>query len=780
MTTERPLVDTLILLGQSGPWGDPWTPTWSGPLWLPILLAIACIAVVAACYLFELRGVSFVRRLFLTLLRSAAVLLIAWMMFGWIWTPYAEEPADLLLLVDASRSMLTEDIRSGGDETRPRSRFDAARALLTEGGEKSLLSQLGERRRIRLAHFGEETFWLSVDSAQQRRQLAELAAQASSTRLGDAIEQALRLQRGRAAAAMVVLTDGAQTGGLPLSAAAEQAKEAGIPLYFIGLGDDRPVRDVRLHNLAYPSTVFLGDVASIEADIEMQGYAERSLQVTLKGPRAEAIASETIVVRADSPVRVRLPVRPAELGDWRFTLEIETPPGDANPENDRLEGQIRVREETVRVFVVDRRPRYDIRYLVDLLSRARKRGAQTEPAFEVRLFLQEGDPVLSRQDPIAIDAFPRAAELAQFDVIVLGDLQLSLLGAAAQRDLLDVITRGGAGLVLLPSAKEGFARWENQPLELLMPARSQFITPLDAEEAARPSVLTPIGRQTPFCLLGEKPSQSETAWKTYPAVMGLLAPQQLRPDVRVLLEARGATMADGRAAPIITSHFVGAAKVLCHWSDESWRWAAPRTRDHYDQYWMQAIRSLCAAESAPNDELFRLTTDSDAYDEGEPVRISLHFRDESLAPDDDQGVVVSLRSESVVRHLRLTRDAVRRDFFQGAATSLSPGAYTASIVRPALVSTPSQQPSFEVRSRSSETARLRPDFAALRSAAAESGGRFYMLQTAGSLLKELPQAETQRTTPLPPRSAWNLPHWAALLVLLLVSEWFLRRSSGLL
>src|SRR5436190_21801079 len=109
----------MNLFAQSSPWQYSWTPTWAAPFWIPGAIGVFCIAVVAICYLIELRGVALGRRSILTILRSTAILLLGWMLLGWSWTPFAEEPADLVVLVDASRSMLTEDVAEKGGTVKP-------------------------------------------------------------------------------------------------------------------------------------------------------------------------------------------------------------------------------------------------------------------------------------------------------------------------------------------------------------------------------------------------------------------------------------------------------------------------------------------------------------------------------------------------------------------------------------------------------------------------------------------------------------------------------------
>jgi hypothetical protein len=72
------------------------------------------------------------------------------------------------------------------------------------------------------------------------------------------------------------------------------------------------------------------------------------------------------------------------------------------------------------------------------------------------------------------------------------------------------------------------------------------------------------------------------------------------------------------------------------------------------------------------------------------------------------------------------------------------------------------------------------DAADLRSAAKTSQGKLYTIETARTLLEDLPRGRQVRIESLPPTPIWNLPLWAALFVVLIATEWLLRKRVGLL
>src|SRR5205085_2209689 len=103
-----------------------------------------------------------------------------------------------------------------------------------------------------------------------------------STQLGTAVQQVLNDFRGSSLAAVIALTDGITTEGEDLASVSRKALQMGVPLFFIGLGDDHDVRALKLHDLQVESSVYVNDRLVSEARLTGQGYTDqRIVPVTL-------------------------------------------------------------------------------------------------------------------------------------------------------------------------------------------------------------------------------------------------------------------------------------------------------------------------------------------------------------------------------------------------------------------------------------------------------------------------------------------------------------------
>jgi Ca-activated chloride channel homolog len=176
-------------------------------------------------------------------------LLLAWL--GWICLlgaiarpQYTGDPValpesgrDLMLAVDISGSMNTEDMQLGGAVTN---RLNVVKSVVSD----FIAKRTGDR--VGLVLFGSNAYLqapLTFDLAtvDQLLQEAPIGIAGGKTAIGDAIGLAVKRLRERPSEARVLLllTDGANNvGEIPPDKAAELARTEGIRIYTIGVGSD--------------------------------------------------------------------------------------------------------------------------------------------------------------------------------------------------------------------------------------------------------------------------------------------------------------------------------------------------------------------------------------------------------------------------------------------------------------------------------------------------------------------------------------------------------------
>ena len=126
---------------------------------------------------------------------------------------------------------------------------------------------------------------------------AELEPRGTQTRLGQALDDQLYRYRDAPLAGVIVISDGAQNAGIEPSAAIEAAREAGVPLYTIGVGSTEPRRNLAVRDLVVPTRAFPGDTLNIAGYLQATGYAGRSVDVELLRRRTEEAGRQRHVDR---------------------------------------------------------------------------------------------------------------------------------------------------------------------------------------------------------------------------------------------------------------------------------------------------------------------------------------------------------------------------------------------------------------------------------------------------------------------------------------------------
>ncbi len=787
---------TEISRSHSWPWGP------SGTL----LLVAAAAAWVVYVYGHERGRAGVGLKTLLASLRILLIVLLVFLLYGWMLNRHRTDLPDLVLMLDDSASMATVDESRDGKQQAdlarrlqaaalPQSaRLELVKLLLLER-DATLLRQLQQRYRLKVFLAGGSARPLAGGAPAEATseapawaaELRQVQAGEPVSRLGKSLQEVLASQRGRPTAALILFTDGVTTEGKTISEAAAEARRKAVPLFLVGLGNTQPPRDVRVADLLVDDVVFAGDLVHFDFKVSAAGYEgqQATARLTIQGQAGPPVAEQQFTLgQAGAPQSIRLSYRPTDKGDYEFAVDVKPLDGEANLENNRQTRVVKVRDDALRVLYVQAYPSYDFRYLKTVLGRSLKSDSK-DKSVELTTVLQEADLEYAALDETAARVFPvNRDELFAYDVLIFGDVNPAFLSRSVLENIVAFVEQRGGGLVVLAGPRYTPLAYRDTPLAALLPVNLETASGplpgavLDQEFAPQP---TRLGIASPQMQLADTLPASLALWREMPPWYWSLTASDLRPGARALAADPGRLGAGGEHLPLISMQFVGAGKVIFHASDETYRWARhPAGEGYYTRYWVQTLRYLSRAKLLEGGRLAELTSERTEYRRGEAVRLRARFFDDRLAPAADDGVTVMLESDgSQRRQLVLRRDAVNRGVFEGLAGNLPDGQYRAWIASPTVAGQPPSQ-RFAVVAPPGEQARLEMDAADLQAAAQTSQGRFYTFPTAANLLRDLPRGRQVRIESLPPVPIWNSAVWAGLFVVLITSEWLLRKRAGLL
>lgn len=762
---------------------------WTWPAWATLLLVAGAAGWILVCYLRDVGSAGRVYRMALASIRMAVVALVLFMIASFVLSLNRTGLPYVVVALDDSASMGTVDryhdkklvelveerLKQAGLDRG--TRMNLAKALLLSD-DANLLRSIEKRYKLKLYLLAGSARNVPGNVDELLPELQQAEANGETSRLGQGIEEILDDLRGTPPSAILLLTDGINTEGETLADAAQQARRKGVPLFAVALGSELPTRDLELTDLLVDDVVFVNDVVNFEFKLSGAGLEGRKVKVTLREKNGrQPLAEQMVTIGPEGqPQKVRLPYRPTEIGEFDYVVEVERLPEETQADNNRQTRRVSVRKEQIKVLLVQSYPNYEFRYLKHLLER--------DSTIQLKTVLQEADLEYAEQDQSALRVFPvRRDELFAYDVLIFGDVNPAFLSGSALEFISDFATEKGGGVVFISGPRHTPLEYRDTPLAVLFPIDFNGAAGPDPGQVVNePYQMTPTddGLASPAMQLGDTPAETVEIWRKLPSLYWFFEAPTLKPAARVWAEHPVRLGPDGRRLPLIAMQYVGSGKVVFHATDETWRWRFRVGDVFFARYWVQTIRFLSRSKLLGKDRSAELTVDRREYRRGEPVRMRVRFLDDRQAPAEDDGVTLVVEhSGDKNRRVTLHRGGGHRGVFEGTLNNPTDGEYHVWLAAPSL---PGEAPTadFRVAPPPGERARLQTDVAELRSASAETKGRFYTIETAGKIVRDLPAGRQVKTEPLPPIVLWN--HWllAPLALGLLVAEWVLRKWGGML
>lgn len=669
-----------------------------------------------------------------------------------------EVPRTLPLLMDRSGSMSLQE--SGGVSRLQR----AQGAFASPDGQEMLLS-LKQDMHV-------PTFTFHESSLEEWDELEPpLVAAGEKTAVGEAVRQVLERYRGAPLAGVVVVSDGGQNSGVSLGAVARQLKDAGVALYTVGVGDPK-VRDVAVEAVEVREVLLADDAAPVTVKFRTQGMKGDSGRVVISMSGVD-VAEENVRIEADGLQQVTTLFIPKQRGEYVMDARFEVDNGvEALSENNTGHTVLRVVDRRLKVLLLDQAPRWEFKYLEAMLLRERR--------VDLSCFLFEGDRETARiPGSPYLEQFPaRAEDLFDFDLILLGDIDPSLLAEDRLSLLSDYVATAGGALTVIAGKRfmpSAFSRTQLEqllPVELsgasFGPAKSLSVRPLRLG-------LTPAGRESVMLRLGDEPQASEALWRGLPPIYWAAAVQRAKPAAEVLLTRPDPSSASGEA-PVLALHRYGAGEVLFVGTDNFWRFRRNVGARYHTILWGQIIQRMAGARLLVESPRATLRSNGRHFEQGDRVQVYARLFTESWDPREDQRVEAVLATED---------DPERRENVILRAVPSQPGMYRAELsaglpgnYRLAVSGDEIATLDFTVTDNNREYTRASLNEGLLRDLSADTGGVYIPL----ARLRELPAAITERRTRLTSLmeiELWSSPLFFGLILLILVAEWVVRKVSEL-
>ena len=610
------------------------------------------------------------------------------------------------------------------------------------------------------------------------------------TNIEAALEQALQRAAARPVSGIVVMSDGRSEWPARVLRRLQADK---IPVYVVPLGSPEPLGDLAIRRVEAPRRAFVRDKVPVIVEVEGRGLDHAANASGGAGPaRVKLIDQQTSEVLDEQDIdlsqlagsesgdglAVTLTAEPELAGEanWVAIVERDGASGsteDLIPENNLRPMEIELIDRPLRVLYVDGYPRWEYRYVKNLLVREKTVESSVMLISADRDFAQEGNQPITR--------LPRSSEeFAAFDVIILGDVPATFF-SPQQLDMIRAhVAERGAGLLWIAGPRSMPSSYAGTALADLLPMRGSLKLPAIGEQVTMAA--TALAERLGVLRL-QTAVNDQSGWPTELADPGTgwsrlfyaqrIEPGLLKPAAEVLAQTVNAF--GGTQLPLVINMRYGAGQSIYVATDEIWRWRYGRGELLHEQFWVQMIRMLGRESLITGGEPAQLDISPRRVEINQPMRIELRLLDSQLVSPQRTTVRVALENANGQRigELELQRVEGTDDRFAAVYLPDTPGDIRVKLDDASLGPALRVQAPAEVFAPDDELQKPQTDHDLLRNLAESTGGRVLAPDEFADL-STLPNRAVKTINPLT-EPIWDSPLALILALVVLTMEWVGRK-----
>jgi len=632
------------------------------------------------------------------------------------------------------------------------------------------------------------------------RTLETLIFDQPESNIGGSVRDVLKQMQGVSVSAVVVFSDGAQQASAPF-VVDDLPKD--VPVFVVGVGQEDGWRDLALTALSVTHTHF--DRVAVVAHVRAENLVGEGVVVEVVDGTRKIATSSFEVAKGVIDHQVRLEFSPQGDG-WRsYQMRVKL---SAHENLDRIV------ENNVRDFVVDNRtqsfrilyfagrPNWENKFVrralddvpqLSLSSLIRISGAERKFVFRGRdatmanpLFEGFDDQALNAprydeavyvrlgvgESELATGYPEEAAELYRYHMVILGEVERNFFSQSHLELTRDFVAKRGGSLLLLGGPRS-FAEgdWDRSVLDPVLPVvlgasgsyRKELVQ-------AKPTI---EGLLSGVWALDADPKTNAVKWLDLPALFGNNGFAQTRAGATVL-----ARTDDEKDAPLFVWHRYGEGLSAVLATGETWAWQmmADQADVSHERFWRQLARFLVTRVPQP----ITLVSGGDDVVVGEERVLQFMLRDSLFTAREGLSVDVTLKTgQNTQVHLPVTESLEEPGVYTASFVAEVPGLHQLEVtgrdakglavgkMETAILSHPDL--------REYVSPRYDPQF--LKTMAQKTGGEFIALDNLDDLAAKIPWTDHENAV-LDRFALWHWPPFYIVLVVMMGTEWYLRRKQG--
>lgn len=535
--------------------------------------------------------------------------------------------------------------------------------------------------------------------------------------------------------AVVLVSDGIYNSGKdPLYA----ARDAAYPVYTINAGDTTVKRDLIIQRVNYNRTVFKGNRFPVEVVVQAReaGGMSAEMKVTSEG---SDVYSTKLDFSSDNQVRtISFTTEAREPGIKKFRITVDAVEGEVNKANNIREIFIEVKEGKQRIAIVGNAPHPDLAAL--------ERAIDNGNNFEADLFYIDNLKTdLAGYNLFILHQVPSLTNAAISLTTALAGQKVPVLFVLGSQSDIPAFNRLKTGLSLIGQGKSG-----NEALPVFNKDFTLFVTP----------------------------EHISSLLATVPPLLSPFAQYQQSNAVNVLAYQGIGSINSGM--PLILFSQIAETRYGIIAGEGIWKW---RIHDYqvngnhiaFDEFTGKLLQYL----SAETDRNRLKLTWRNAYAENEPIEFNAMLLNESGEMINDPEIDLTITGEDD-KVYDFAFSAMNEGYYLNAG-NLPPGLYRFTAITGSGAAELRRDGSFTVTELNLEDVNTIANHRLLNAIAAQTGGKSLKPEETGELLALLNSREDAKPVIYPRKHFTDLISFIpllALIILVLGTEWFLRRFNG--
>ena len=557
-------------------------------------------------------------------LRTVAVLAILWMLAHLIWVHDRPRKVSrtVAVLVDQSLSMRRYDLDENG-VTNAWSRLDVATNVAAQ-----LERTLSGKYDVESLSFGGDV-----------------------TDFADALEEVRARIPSEELAGAVFVTDGRPTAGADVEPVSRLFARQGAKISSVIVGNITNRPDLAIQDVAVPESLFLGDHVNVQVVVRADRLkGKKGVARFLKGEKE--LGREELAIEADDWTKeLRFSDTPEEKGVFSYRIVLETPTEDIEVANDAWAFEVSVSDDRTNVLIADRRPRWEFRYLRNLLyGRDKSVHLQyllTEPdrlEGETKLQLAAADATRPFGDAEAGCLPGGRDDWRKFDVLVFGDLDPETILDEEIADIRACIEERGAMAIFIAGGKFMPLAYAKSPLAELLPVtltNAEGRVTAEWRTGAYPFAVSGAGYAHEIMRMSASEAENVRIWESGCEWLRRLDGLGVKPGAETLAFAGDSS---ALKSPLLVVQHRGRGRVVFLASDETWRFRYRIGDTYHHRFWGNVLQWGAGVKLRDGNAFARVGTDRLHYAPDEKVHVRVRLADADSLPLEDLDVRCTVRN----------------------------------------------------------------------------------------------------------------------------------------